>query len=135
MSEENVEIVRRAYEAWNRGDLEAALEFLDPGVELSLPPDFPEAGTHRGRSEVRRWVTEEFLPTLEDFRAVPERFLDADDQVVVFVRYSGRGKTTGIEVRGSIVDAHLWTLRNGMVERLRMYQGTEEALAAAGLTG
>jgi uncharacterized protein len=134
MSQENLEIVRRAYDAWNKGDLETAFEFLDPDVEVSVPPDFPEAGTYRRRGEVRHWVAEQLLPFLEEVRAEPERFLDAGDQVVVFVRYFGRGKASGIEVRGAVVDAHVWTLRDGKVQKLQMYQGTEEALEAVGLS-
>jgi|RhiMetdeSRZDD1v2_1073273.scaffolds.fasta_scaffold82721_4 ketosteroid isomerase-like protein len=133
MAQENVAVVRRVYEAWNRGDIDGALEFVDRDVEMSLPPNFPEAGTYRGLTEVRRLMTEHLLPTLENLQAVPERFLDAGDQVVAFVRYSGRGSATGIEVRGSGLDAHLWSLRGGKVESLRMYPGTEEALEAAGL--
>ena len=133
MADTNLELVRRAYDAWNRGDLDAAFAFLDPDVEVSVPPNFPEAGTYRGLTEVRRLMTEHLLPTLENLQAVPERFLDAGDQVVAFVRYSGRGSATGIEVRGSGLDAHLWSLRGGKVESLRMYPGTEEALEAAGL--
>ena len=134
MSQENLDVVRRAYEAWNRGDLEAAFEFLDRDVEVSVPPDFPEAGTYRGRDEVRHWVAQQLLPILEEVRAEPERFLDAGDRVVAFVRYFGRGKASGIEVRGAVVDAHVWTLREGKVQKLQMYQGTEKALEAVGLS-
>ena len=128
-----MDIVRRAYEAWNRGDLETAFEFLDPEAEVSLPSDFPEAGTYRGRAEIRHWVAEQLLPTLEEVRAEPERFLDAGDQVVVFIRYFGRGTASRIEVRGAVVDAHVLTMRDGRVQKLQMYQGTEKALEAAGL--
>ena len=134
MSQDNVEIVRRAYDAWNRGDPETAFEFLDPDVEVSVPPDLPEAGTYRGRAEVKHWVAEQLLPILEEIRAEPEKFFDAGDQVVVLVRYFGRGKASGIEVRGAIVDAHVWTLRDGKVQKLQMYQGTEKALEAVGLS-
>jgi len=71
---------------------------------------------------------------LEEVRAEPEKFLNAGDQVVVLVRYSGRGKASGIEVRGAVVDAHVWTLREGKVQKLQMYQGTEKALEAVGLS-
>jgi len=134
MSQENLDLVQRAYEAWNRGDIDGALEFVDRDVEVSLPPNFPESGTYRGLTEVRRLMTEHLLPILENLQAMPERFLDAGDQVVAFVRYSGRGSATGIEVRGAGLDAHVWSLRGGKVERLRMYPGTKEALEAAGLS-
>ena len=133
MSQENLDLVQRAYEAWNRGDLETAFEFVDRDVEVSVPPDLPDAGTYRGRAEIRRWVAEQLLQSLEGARAEPEKFLDAGDQVVVFVRYYGRGKASGIEVRGSIVDAHVLTLRNSKIHKLQMYQGTETALEAVGL--
>jgi len=133
MSRENVEVVRRAYEAWNRGDLDTAFEFLDPDVEVSAPANLPEAGMFHGRDEMRRWVEEQLLPILEDVRAEPERFLDAGDRVVVFVRYFGRGTASGIEVTGANVDAHVWTLRGGRACRLEMHQGTDTALEAVGL--
>ena len=134
MSRKNVDLVRQAYLAWNRGDLETAFEFLDPEVEVSVPPELPEAGTYRGRAEIRRFVEREVLQALEEARAEPEQFFDAGDQVAVFVRYFGRGKASGIEVRGAVVDAHVWTLRDGKVQKLQMYQGTEKALEAVGLS-
>jgi ketosteroid isomerase-like protein len=133
MSRKNVDLVRQAYLAWNRGDIETAFEFLDPEVEVAVPPEFPEAGTYRGRAEIRRFVETELLPALEDARAEPEQFLDAGDQVVVFVRYFGRGRESGLEVKGAIVDGHVWTVREDKAVKLEMYQGTENALRAARL--
>jgi ketosteroid isomerase-like protein len=129
----NVELVRQAYLAWNRGDLDSAFAFLDSAVAVSVPPDFPEAGTYRGRAEIRRFVESELLQGLEDARAEPERFIEAGDQVVVFVRYFGRGKESGLEVKGAVVDGHVWTVRADKAVKLEMYQGTENALKAAGL--
>lgn len=128
MSRQNVDLVRQAYLAWNRGDLETAFEFLDPEVEVSVPPELPEAGTYRGRAEIRRFVERELLPALEEARAEPEQFFDAGDQVVVFVCYFGRGKESGLEVKGAVVDGHVWTLRAGKAVKLEMYQGTQKAL-------
>jgi ketosteroid isomerase-like protein len=54
MPTSNVDLVRGAYEAWNRRDFDAAFRFLDPDVEVSPPPDLPEAGTYRGRAQIRR---------------------------------------------------------------------------------
>lgn len=135
MSQQNLDVVRRAYGAWNRGDLDAAFELLDAEVEVSPPPVFPEAGALRGRAEIRRWVEAELLEALVGARAEPEQFFDAGDRVVAFVRYFGRGKESGLDVRGRFVDGHVWTLRAGKVLKLEMYQGTEQALEAAGATG
>jgi ketosteroid isomerase-like protein len=133
MSEANLELVRRAYEAWNGGDFEAAVGFLHPDVEITVPPNLPEAGTYRGREQVSHWVADELLPILEEVRAEPEQFLPAGDRVVVFVRYYARGRSSGIDVRGMSVDSHVWTLEEGKVRSLEMYSGTEPALETAGL--
>lgn len=132
MSETNLELVQRAYEAWNRGDLDAAFGFLDPEIEVSAPRDLPEAGTYRGRDETRRWA-EEFLKAWEEVGADPQRFVDAGDRVLVTVRYFGRGKGSQAVVRGAVVDAHVWTLRDGRAVKLEMYQGTAAAFESVGL--
>jgi uncharacterized protein len=134
VSKASIERVKAAYEAWNRGDLDAAFDFLHPDAEVSVPPNLPEAGTYRGRDEMWRWVTDQLLPILEGVRAEPQEFFDAGDRVVVFVRYSGRGTSSGVEVTGVGVDAHVWTLRGEKASRLEMYAGTEPALRAVGLS-
>jgi len=55
MSAQNVEVVRGMIDAFNRGDFEASLAYLDEDVEWHDPPDVPGAGVHRGAEEVRRW--------------------------------------------------------------------------------
>ena len=133
MSEADLELLRAAYAAWNRGDVDAAFDFLDPEAEVSVPPDLPEAGTFHGRDQMKAWVNDELQPILEDMRAEPQEFFDVGDRIVVFVRYYGRGKTSGIDVRGAVVDAHVWTVRDGKAKKLEMYQGTKGALSAVGL--
>jgi hypothetical protein len=132
MSEENVEIVRRALKAWERGDLNAAADFLDPEVEWRMPPNIPEAGTYRGRDEVVRRL-EEFLEAWDDLAVTVEELIDAGDRVVALVRYSGQGRGSGIEIGGVTTDAQVWTLRDGKALRVELYGGTADALEAAGL--
>jgi ketosteroid isomerase-like protein len=48
--------------------------------------------------------------------------------VVVIVRYFGRGKESGLDVKGANIDAHVWTVRNGKAVSLRMYQGTGDPM-------
>jgi uncharacterized protein len=134
MSQENVEVVRRALEAWGRGDTKAAADLLDPEVEWSMPPNIPEAGTYRGRDEVVRRV-EEFLEAWDDLAVTVEELVDAGgDRVVALVRYSGRGRESGIEISGVATDAQVWTVRDGKALRVELYGGTAEALEAAGLS-
>jgi ketosteroid isomerase-like protein len=74
MSQENVEIVRAATEAFNRGDLEAWLADADPEIEWHVLPEAPDPGPHRGRHVVleraRLWQE-----TLAGFRAEVEEFI------------------------------------------------------------
>jgi ketosteroid isomerase-like protein len=133
MSEENVEIVRRALEAWRRGGRKAVADLLDPEIEWRMPPNLPEAGTYRGRADVVRRL-EEFLEAWDDLTVTVEELVDAGDRVVALVRYSGRGRESGIEIAGMTTDAQVWTLRNGKVLRVELYGGTAAALEAVGLS-
>jgi ketosteroid isomerase-like protein len=85
MSEENLELVRRALEAWARGDLEAAAEVLDKDVEWRMPSNIPEAGTYRGRDEVVRRLAD-FLEAWGELNVTVERLVDVGDRVVAFAR-------------------------------------------------
>jgi ketosteroid isomerase-like protein len=130
MSSQNVEAVRRGIEAFNLGDYDAALGFADPQIEWHDAPDMPDAGTHRGRDAVRkRW--EAMREALEGFYAKPERFFDADDQVVVFLRVGGTGRESGVPVDRSV--AHVWTLRNGKGIRVDVHSDRATALEAVGI--
>jgi ketosteroid isomerase-like protein len=133
MSEENVEIVRRAYEAWNSGALEKGAALFDPAIEWTTPPNLPETGTWSGEDEVRSGLAG-FLESFEELRAEVQELLAAPDgRVVALVRFTGRGRDTGLPVEGAGVDAQVWTLRDGKVVRVTMYSGTADALEAVGL--
>ena len=132
MSRENVELVRRGYEAFAEGGV--AFEFLDPEVEWLGPREFPDlAEPHYGQDGVRRYM-EKVSEVFEDYRMVPEEFIDAGaDQVLVFSREGGRGKGSGAEVQTNPT-AHLWTLRDGKAIRMQSYWNRAEALEAVGLS-
>jgi ketosteroid isomerase-like protein len=133
MSEENVAIVRAAYEAFNRGDMEAGAAFFDPAIEWSTPPNLPEAGTWHGEEEVMRGVAS-FLESFESLRADVQDVVAAPDgRVVSLVRFVGLGRDTGLAVEGVSVDAQVWTLRDGRIVRVEMYSGSADALEAVGL--
>jgi ketosteroid isomerase-like protein len=131
MSQENVEIVRRGYDAWNSGDLDAFLQDLDPNVEWHLPEGGLNVGIRRGREAIRQLV-EDFLDIWDDLRVEPERFFERGDQIVVFIRIRGRGKGSGVEMENRA--AHVATVRSGKVVRLVVYPERAEALEAVGLS-
>jgi ketosteroid isomerase-like protein len=130
MSRENVETLRRGFDAWNRGDLDEWLAGFAPEGELQTSGRFPGQGVYRGRAGLERYwaeiheAAEEMSITVTDMRAI-------GDKVFVAVTARGRGKRSGVPVEGPI-----WfvsTFRDGLVVRTENYADPEEALEAAGL--
>jgi ketosteroid isomerase-like protein len=133
VSGENVEIVRRIYEAAGRGDSATVLALYDPDVELDntrlrVPGQIGVARGHEGlRTFFRAWHE-----AWENIEYDYEELIDAgDDQVIAVVTRRGRGRASGADV--AIHVALLWTIRHGRVVRLVWFQTREEALRAAGL--
>jgi ketosteroid isomerase-like protein len=128
MSEENVEIVRRAVAAFNAGDRDRALSMCDPEIEYRSPF---EQKTYRGLDEMVRW-RETMAAALEDFHLEDIRFLDAGgDRVVALYRIVGRGAGSGVPVSQGV--GALWQLRNGKLLKGEVFLDQREALEAAGL--
>src|SRR5688572_21177748 len=112
MSEENVEIIRRGFEAFQRGDWEAVLEDVDPNVEIHEPTALPDAQVFHGHAGLRA-AYEKTQEMFEDVRLEAEEFIDADDQVVIWYRAVGRGKGSGVEVE--MHQGSVWTFRDGKI--------------------
>jgi uncharacterized protein len=126
----NIELVRRGYEAFNRGDIDAAFELLDPEIEWVTDERVPFAGTYHGRDEVRRLLSDQ-LEVFGDLTMEPLELFEAGDQVVAFVRQRGRGEASGATIE--ITVGHLWTIRDGKAIRWEGFPEREKALEAAGL--
>jgi uncharacterized protein len=127
----NARLVRRGYEAWNRGDVEGVLSFLDPEIEWHGYTHIPESGTLEGRDDVKAWL-ERFLDAWEQLEIEVSELIDAGDQVVALVRFRGSGKGSGVPVEGG-TDGHVWTVRDGRIVAVTLYQGTREALQSVGV--
>jgi uncharacterized protein len=132
MSQENVENVRRGYEAFARGDLDAVLERLDSDVDWH-PAIAPILGveTVRGKEAVRRFFTRDLFEGFDKFRAEPLSLEDLGDFVLVMVRYIGRGESSGIEMDQEF--ATLYELRGGKTVTMRDYPTRADALEAVRL--
>ena len=130
MSQENVEIVKAAYDAFNREDLDAVFKDMAPGFEVDLSRAVgPWRGVF-GLDQIRR-VWGEFRENWESARQEPHEFIEAGDLVVVHstLHLKGRG---GIEVVARA--AFVWTIHNGAIERVTMYQEKQDALEDLGLS-
>jgi uncharacterized protein len=130
MSQENVEIIKAGYEAWNRGDMAAVIEGYDPDIEHWDRADDPDATVRRGLDEVFGGLAE-LSESYAEIRFEPKEFIDAGDLVVVPVIVAVRGRSSGAVVEGDQV--FVYRLRAGKVTEVREYRDKAEALRAAGL--
>ena len=136
MSEENVEIVRRLFEAISRRDTEAVLSLYDPEVEWdgSRHPMSPILGERHfhGHEGIRRFshLYYEMWESLEDDLI---EVIDAGERVISLSTTRARGRQSGIEVEWNR-QAGVWTIRNGKIVRIVWFPTREEALEAAGLS-
>jgi ketosteroid isomerase-like protein len=130
MSQQNVEIVRAAFEAWMRGDLDAMLANADPDVEWYVLPDAPDPGPHRGRDVVleRMAVWRDMLA----LRGEVFEYIDAGDCVVMPVRM--RGRPPGSDADVVLDEVYVSRFLDGKIVELREYRTKAEALEAVGLS-
>ena len=126
-----IEMVRRSYEAFNRGDLDGALEGIHPDIvwHTYIVPG-PGGGTYRGHDGVRElWSDAKRI--FGEFRNVPEQVFETPDNIVVFVSVEGVGARSGAAVQARI--AHIFTFRDEKVVGVRSFADRDEALREAGL--
>jgi ketosteroid isomerase-like protein len=131
MSQENVEIVRAAIDAFNReGDWDSAFrKYAGPNFEFDMSRSLaPQRGVY-GRDQTPQ-VLSELTEGFGSVHVEPHEFIEVGDHVVVplTARMVGRD---GIEVEARTT--WTWTIRNEIVERVCLYQERHEALEAAGL--
>jgi ketosteroid isomerase-like protein len=132
MSQENVEIVRLALDAFAQRGLDAAAEYWTDDIEhRSIPGAVDDRGPMHGKDAVRTFY-QDWLDTFDGFWTEPVELIDAgEDQVVSVLRMGGRAKQSGIET--SLTYAVLSTIRDGKIARGREHATRDEALEAAGL--
>src|SRR3954447_21652845 len=130
MSQENVEIVRPIYEAFNRRDWDALFRNADPEFAFTYHNVGTDAGTRRGRKEVVVFA-EEYGGTFDKLIWEPEKFFDREDRVVAFVSVRSRPRGGGVDL--VVRNGHLWTVHGGVVLSMESFPTPESALEAAGL--
>ncbi len=127
---DNLNLVHSIYADWERGDFSRS-DWADPEIEFVIT-EGPNPGTWTGLEAMSQRYGE-WLREWTDFRAEPEQFIvGEDDWILVLVRNSGRGRTSGYEFEERSV-ANLFEFREGTVIRLVLYFDRDRARADLGL--
>ena len=137
MSQENVEVVRASIAAYNAADIDAQMATYLPTavgiIHVNRETRLPDLGDDRmeGREEIRRWLLDQAQSWRGRYEASEVRAL-SHGRVLCRGRWGGVGVATGIEL---YVDTTvLFSLRDGLIERVEFFDDHSEALEAAGLS-
>jgi ketosteroid isomerase-like protein len=130
VSRENVEIVKRALEAFSGGDAETFADLTTPDLEWKTGLGAVEGEIFRGREGVETYFSR-LRSAWDQFRFLPDQFRDRDDVVLVLGRLEGVGRGGGVPVDSPV--GAVWELRAGKIWRLRAYLDQNEASEVAGL--
>ena len=132
MSEQNIDLVRKALEAYSRRDVGALMALAHPDIELDWSASRGLlAGVYQGMDATLGFYSE-YFNVFEKITFEAERFIDVGESVVVPNVARQRGRE-GIEV--SARSTLVFTLRDHLITHIRLYQETEQALRAVGLQG
>ncbi len=132
MSRENLEVVRRIYEQWEKGNFHAGGDLWDRHVVFMPAPDLPEIGDYRGPEEVLEFMRE-FLKPWATYTIAADALIEAGDSVVVATSQRGVGRESGV-VTDPEEQFHVWTFRGHRVVRFEAFRERAEALGAVGLS-
>jgi ketosteroid isomerase-like protein len=133
MSPKNIEMIRAALDAWNRGEWDEALKNAAPDFVLDNSMNLGEwRGVHRGADQVKR-AWRQFTEAWESVHIDVTEFIEVSERVVVTrqkTHFVGRG---GIELPGPVRSGWLWEIRDGALVHCATYNDLDDALKAAGL--
>ena len=133
MSQENVEVIKRANAALNGGDIDAAVQDYAPDAtvrDLLKGPDQPTVVTG---IEAMRQVWALWIEAFDELSADVQEFIDAENAVVCAVHWHGRGKTSGMNIDVDQFD--VFEFADGKIVRATLgYRSKAEALEAVGRT-
>jgi ketosteroid isomerase-like protein len=131
VSAENVELIRRGYKVFLETGAPSPEQVANDFVwDMSTFAGWPEKKTYEGIEGAMEFL-QSWLEAWDDWNLEVEEYLDAGDEVVVICRQSGRSRSSGLPVEMHF--SQVWTVRDGLQSRMRMYATPEEGKAAAGL--
>jgi len=130
MSQQNVDLMKSLYEAFDRGDVPTVLAAMDPGIVWNEAENFPYAdkNPYVGPNAVLEGVFARLGGEWDGFSVALEELLDAGDTVVSLGRYGGAYKKTGTRIHAQF--AHVWKLRGGKIVKFQQYTDTLQAAKA-----
>ena len=132
MSQENVEIIGRFYDAMARRDLAGAIEFHDSEVVVINTPNSPDTAPYVGHAGLGAWVRD-VRAGVGQFRVEADETIDVDEsRVIVIGRVCGEGRASGLPVEIPLTT--VYTLRDGRIVRVQAYDTKAQALEAVGLS-
>jgi ketosteroid isomerase-like protein len=131
MSEENVEIVRRGFEAFAADGVDAAVGSFSPDLVLYAFPEWPGPSEYRGHDGLRALLAE-WIESFDDFAIEVCEVGEVGERVLVLAETVGRIKGSGVPIRQPF-GAVYWDFRDGLVGEGRNFLTWREALEAAGL--
>jgi uncharacterized protein len=125
-----IEALKKAYAAFNRNDIAATVEVMDPNIEWTEPPEFPGGGTYHGHEGVMAYLSQSRANWAEG-SSEPERFIATGDKIIVFVHTRARfkGSTEWHDSR----HADVFTFRNGKAIQMHAFADRQQALEWAGV--
>jgi ketosteroid isomerase-like protein len=133
MSQENVEVVREVFEAFNSEELARILAFAHADLEIEIPAALSaEPDVYRGPEGLQRYF-QTFQEAMDEIRFHLEASWEVGQSVVVALRVTAKGRRTSIPVEQR--SAGVWTIHDGKIMRVRAYPSSTEALEAVGLPG
>lgn len=125
----NADLVRSAWEAFGRGDIDAAVSTTGDSAQIVLPDSLPWGGTYTGPDGFKEMILK-FLSEFEEVDPAPQEFLEADgDHVVVTVQGVGKTKS-GNDLSGNSI--WLYKIDDGKITGAEFYGDTATAVEALG---
>jgi uncharacterized protein len=126
VSQADVELVRRVFEAINRRDVQAVLDAYHPDADMStLTSELVQGKAYRGHSGIREYFSS-FADVWEELHLDPEEIRDLGDRILVIGRWTSRGKESGADVVSPA--AWIFAVQNGRIVFSRAYRDADEAL-------
>ena len=131
MSRQNVEIAKRAVDAFNRGDMDELFALLNPTVQWTTADDEPDPQTYVGHEGVRQLIASLLDIWEQGFTMKAHEFIDLGDVVVVPFTIPVQARGSGVALNAE--ETHVFTMHHGKIVRVREYRTRDDALKAVGL--